>query len=102
MTFSSAASRFALSSLLAAAGLAVIAQTCLADIGPAAPGDPTGDTDHIVGDTFARGIELVLKPAHSILSRACFRVSRSFEPRHITAIELGESATRKQAQPQQQ
>jgi len=101
MKHSSAASRFMLSSLLAVA-VVVFAQTCVTDVCQATSGDPPADTDHVVGDTVARGIEFVLKPAHAMLSNAWFRVFTPSEPQHRTAVILHEFPARNQVQPPQQ
>jgi len=101
MTFSLAFLRLMFSALLGAAALAVAVQTCVADT-PAVPPTDQPRTDHIVGDTAARGIEFVLKPAHVMLSNACFWIVRPAEPRHITAVYFRSSPVQEQSPPQHQ
>jgi hypothetical protein len=44
-------------------------------------------TDHIVGDTLGRGIELILRPVHAGLSEGYFLLFKSPVPEHITTIK---------------
>ena len=63
------------------------ANICLAESSGTPPRQPDVDTGHIVGDALTRGIEFGLKPIHLGLSKVCFWVGRTPEPRRITTIK---------------
>ncbi|RJP73369.1 MAG: hypothetical protein C4532_04490 [Candidatus Abyssobacteria bacterium SURF_17] len=91
MAFTGPLPRLAVAFAVVVIALAVSAHTCLAGAPQPADSEPFAPTDHLIGDTLARGIDCLLNPAHLGLSRLYFWMAEPSMPEHVTTIQMMEA-----------
>jgi hypothetical protein len=62
----------------------------------------SSSTDHLIGDTIARGLDIVLNPVYCRASRVYFWAVKPPTVRHVTIVTLQPEAAERQVQPDPQ
>lgn len=78
------------------------AHSCLAASQQPTNDEPFTPTDHLIGDTLARGIECLLNPVYRGVSGLYFWIAEPPIPEHVTTVRIVEPAPQPQEPVDQQ